>query len=272
MPEHPDFNLDDAISANLDGELAPYAAELGLDLDTLRAQMGARPEYPDRLATLRTARHALRTPVEPLDDVTRARLLRGVPTPANQPFGREFSAVPFGRDRASRILAAAAVAVLVVGGGVALLARDGSSNNKQSKSSTNRVAEVRSGQLGNLGPLDPKKLDALIGGSPDAATQSGDSAWQTTSRPPGEFTAASGDTQPTSDSSPAKAAADLSATLAQVDACRAEYTKVGAVRFSATGDYQGRPAVVLGVESGGRTIVFVVAATDCSEVLVSVSR
>ena len=273
MPEHPDFNLDDAISADLDGELAPYAAELSLDLPTLRAQMTARPDYPDRLAAMETARQSLHATVEPLDDVTRARLLRGVSTQANQPSGRATSTVPLGRARMVRILAAAAVVVLVVGGGVALLGRDGSSSNQQSKASTNRVAEVRSGQLGNLGPLDPKKLDALIGGGSDAATKSGDSARQTTtSVPPGEFSAASGGPRQTSASSQAKAAADLSATLAQVDACRAEYIKLGTVRFSGTGDYQGRPAVVLGVESGGRTIVFAVAATDCSEVLVSVSR
>ena len=272
MPDHPDFNLDDATSADLDGELAPYAAELGIDLPTLRAQMTERPDYADRLAALEPARQALRAPVEPLDDVTRARLLRGVSTQANQPGGRATSARPSGRDRALRILAAAAVVVLVVGGGVALLGRDGSSKRDQSKASTSGGAEVRSGQLGNLGPLDPKKLDALIGGSAALATRSRDAASGTTSVPPVEFSAANGDSQGTVGPSQPKVAAAASVTLAQVDACRAEYVKVGTVRFSGTGDYQGRPAVVLGVESGGRTIVFVVAATDCSEVLVSVSR
>ncbi len=272
MTDQPDFNLDDAISADLDGELASYAADLGTDVDALRAQMTARPDYPDRLTAMEIARQSLHAPAEPLDDVTRARLLRGVSTGVNQPSDRGTSAVSVSRDRALRILAAAAVVVLLVGGGVALIGRNGSSSNEQSKASTNRVTEVRSGQLGNLGPLDPKKLDALIGGGSDAATKSGDSALQTTtSVPPQEFSAASGGPQRTSASSQTKAA-DLSATLAQVDACRAEYVKVGTVRFSGTGDYQGRPAVVLGVESGGRTIVFVVGATDCSEVLVSVSR
>ena len=271
MPEHPEFNLDDAISADLDGELAPYAAELGLDLPTLRAHMSARPKQPDRLAALETARQSLHAPVEPLDDVTRARLLRGVATQANQPSGRATSARPIGRDRALPILAAAAVVVLIVGGGVALLGRDGSSSNQQSKAATSGAPPVRSGQLGDLGSLDSNKLDALIGGSAAPATRSQDAASGTTSLPPEDFSAANGDSQQTLGPSQPKAA-DLAATLAQVNACRAEYVKVGTVRFSGTGDYQGRPAVVLGVESGGRTIVFVVAATDCSEVLVSVSR
>ena len=273
MPDHPDFNLDDATSADLDGELASFAAELDVDLPTLRVRMTERPDYPDRLAVMETARESLRAPIEPLDDVTRARLLRGASPAANRPSGRAHRAAPFGRERAWRLLAAAAAVVLVVGGGVALVGRNGSSSNQQSKAATSGAAPVRSGQLGDLGSLDSNKLDALIGGGAAPATRSRDAASGTTSVPAERNpAAASGDSQRAFGSSQPKVAAAASVTLAQVDACRAEYAKVGTVRFSGTGDYQGRPAVVLGVESGGRTIVFVVGATDCSEVLVSVSR
>ena len=272
MPEHPDFSLDDAISAELDGELAPFAAELGIDVPTLRAQMTDQPGYADRLAALDAARQALRAPVPPLDDVTRARLLRAIPDEADQPRARANSAVPLGRDRVLRILAAAAAVVVLVGGGVALVGRGGSSSDQQSKAATGAGARVRSGQLGDLGSLDSNKLDALIGGGTDETARSGGDPSGTASVPPERSPEVSGDSQRAFGSSQPKAAADASVTLAQVDACRAEYAKIGTVRFSGTGDYQGRPAVVLGLETGGRTIVFVVGATDCSEVLVSVSR
>ena len=76
MPDHPAFNLDEAISADLDDELTAFAAELSLDLATLRALMAERLEYADRLAALEAARRLLRAPVDSLDDVSRARLLR----------------------------------------------------------------------------------------------------------------------------------------------------------------------------------------------------
>ena len=75
MPEHPDFDTDTAISADLDGELDAFAAELNLDASELRALLTARPDYGDRREALELARGALRAPVEPLDELTRARLL-----------------------------------------------------------------------------------------------------------------------------------------------------------------------------------------------------
>ncbi len=274
MPDHPDFNLDEAISADLDGELASFAAELGVDVPTLRAQMAERPEYPDRLARLDAARRSLQAPVEPLDDVTRARLLRATADTASRPAAT--AGTSGGRERAWRILGAAAALALVVGGGAALLRNGGSSSSARSKAASGGSGRVRSGQLGSLGSLDAKKLDSLIGGGNGATGTAGDP--QADSAPTSfEASGASGskgaDSQ-RSATAPAQpnAATDASVTPEQVAACRAEYAKVGTVRFSGTGDYQGRPAVVLGVETGGRTIVFVVAATDCSEVLVSVSR
>ncbi len=275
MTEHPDFNLDDAISADLDGELAAYAADLGIDVPTLRAQMAARREHPDRLIAMELARQSLRAPVEPLDDVTRARLLRSLSTEANHTSGRATSGGPFGRERIWRVLGAAAAVVLVIVGGLALLPLGGSSSSKQSKSATSGAAPVRSGQLGDLGSLDAAKLNALIGGGTDAtATRNTKSrSGAAASTPEASNTVSGSDSQRTvADSAQTKPAADATVTPEQVGACQAEYAKVGTVRFSGTGVYQGRAAVVLGVESGGRTIVFVVANTDCSEVLVAASR
>ena len=41
--------------------------------------------------------------------------------------------------------------------------------------------------------------------------------------------------------------------------------------FTGTGEYQGQPVTIVGISEGGRTIVFVVAATDCTKVLASIS-
>ena len=51
-----------------------------------------------------------------------------------------------------------------------------------------------------------------------------------------------------------------------------QFATQGTVRFRASGTYQGRPAVVLGIDTDRRTIVFVVAADDCTQVLYSASR
>ena len=278
MPDHPAFDLDEAISADLDDELASFAAELGVDSATLRALMTQRPEYAERLAALETAHRSLRAPVEPLDDVSRARLLRAAAI--TEPRTNATARAPVRRERAWRILGAAAAAVIVVAGGIALTRGGGSSSGEKSSATAGKTAKVRSGELGNLGSLDPSKLDSLIGGDPGAPATSGGTvaASKSTSPEAGRSSTAGGtESQPSlaadqANPAAATAAAAASVTPEQVGACRSEYAKVGTVRFSATGEYQGRPAVVLGIETGGRTIVFVVAATDCSEVLVSVSR
>ena len=274
MPDHPPFDLDEAISADLDDELAAFAAELGVDSATLRVQMTERPEYADRLAALETAHGSLRRPVDPLDDVSRARLLRAAAI--TEPRTNATAGTPVRGERAWRILGAAAGVVIVVAGGIALTRGGGSSSGEKSGATAGRTAKVRSGELGNLGPLDPSKLDSLIGGDQGAPAPSGSTGAASKPTSPEAdkpSTARSTDSQSlAADRTAAAAAAAASVTPEQVGACRSEYAKVGTVRFSGTGDYQGRPAVVLGIETGGRTIVFVVAATDCSQVLVSVSR
>ncbi len=57
-----------------------------------------------------------------------------------------------------------------------------------------------------------------------------------------------------------------------VESCATTYADEGAIRFRGSGTYEGRPAVVLGIDTAGRTIVFVVAAADCRQVLYSASR
>lgn len=270
MPDLPDFDTDEAISAALDNELDGFAAELGLEASELHARMTARPEYRDRLTAMESAHAAVRTPVDAVDDVTRARLLRAASVDSAA------DAETIRRARASRMLralGAAAAVVLVVGGGIVLLTRagtDGNGGGAKSAATAGRTGTVRSGDLGDLGALDSGKLDSLIGGpsarsrkesaDPKSPTNAADTADR------GHLTTSAGGT------APAALQGVPPATPEQIAVCRAEYAKVATVRFSGTGEYAGRTAVVLGVESGGRTIVFVVAANDCANVLVSVSR
>ncbi len=291
MPDLPSFDTDEAISATLDGEFDHFAAELGLDALDLRAHLTARPDYGDRLAAMESARSAVRVPVDEIDDVTRARLLRGAAATvtADPPVD---AAVDFAAARRRnggrmlRVLSAAAAVVLVLGIGTVLLAnRDPDGNQRSAKSAADHAAagNVRSGDLGDLGPLSSAKLDSLIGG-PAVRDRQRSAAGNEASSPdsadaslePKKGLARGGaEPNPTSGPTARRGAAEARvppATTEQIAACQTEYAEVGEVRFSGTGEYEGRTAIVLGVETGGQNVVFVVAANDCANVLYSVSR
>jgi hypothetical protein len=267
MHEPPDFDTDTAISADLDGEFDEFAAELNLDASELRALLTARPDYGDRRDALELARSSLRAPVEPLDELARARLLAGAGVAGSNP------PTIGARDRGwgARLAVAAAVAVFLLGGAVLLINRGGSEDN--AKSASTASGSVRSGKLGDIGAIDQAKLDRLIGGPPSAPTPAADRS----------TAAASGDTTrqrqsaarsgvPDSAVAGFDAQSGAKATAEQLRTCENEYATNGPLRFSATGAYSGRAAVVLGIANGERTIVFVVAADDCPTVLFSVSR
>ena len=128
---------------------------------------------------------------------------------------------------------------------------------------------MRSGNLGDLGDVsNPQRLDALIGG-PKALAPSAPGA------PNVDYSAEAdraADHAVAGSALPGLSSSKGAVPSARLEACTARYAAQGNLRFSATGTYAGRPAVVLGIESGRRTIVFVVAADDCGTVLFSVSR
>ena len=275
MPEHPDFDTDTAISADLDGALDEFAAELNLDASELRALMTARPEYADRRNALELARGSLRAPVEPLDELTRARLLTGAGTAAVRDVAQS-KPTSGARDRrwGARLAVAAAIAVVLLGGGVLLVNRGGSEEN--AKSASTASGSVRSGKLGDIGAIDESKLDKLIGGqpaSPAAAAGRSTASTPTSGVGPSEQALSSAGTAvPDSAVAGFDARSGARATAEQLEKCEKEYATNGPLRFSATGAYLGRAAVVLGIANGERTIVFVLAADDCPTVLFSVSR
>ena len=262
MADVPDFDLDSAISADLDGDLAGFASDLGLDTDTVRGHLDAHPDVPARRRALEAVRAQVREPVEPVDELTRTRLLARAAAPA----GRSSGAVaPRGRGGIARIASIAAIALVIVGLGIVAVTRDSTTNAQKAGTSATHGA-VRSGDIGDIGRIDQQKLDGLLGSSSSKAAT-----------PPAPESAADGSSRLQS-SVPDSAvpgfdqSGALRAAPDQVAACRRAYAGEGKIRFSGSGAYQGRPAVVIGLANGTRTIVFVLAADNCTDVLYSVSR
>jgi hypothetical protein len=268
LSSHPDFDLDVALSADLDGELDAYAAELGADPAELRATLDA-PGAAARRAELDVVRRAVGEALsgsDELDDVTRRRLLAGAGVGTRA--GRARPA----RDRSwmLRAGAAAAVTLVVVGALYAATRNSGDSGAKSSGSSAagdSTEAAAVAGDLGDVGTISAAGVGRLLRGQAPAKTA------------PGLPSAPRDRTFTESGGNASKSAAGRASTTTvepvagtTVDACANQYATDGAIRFRASGAYQGRPAVVLGIDTDRRTIVFVVAADNCAQVLYSASR
>lgn len=275
MADLPDFELDTALSADLDGELDAYAHELGTDADALRSRLATDPDADQRRRELQEVRNQLGAPVPPLDDLQRARLLAGAVagstadpdtlTPSGSGAADSGSQRPAWLGRA----AAAAVLVLALGGGVLALTRSDTSDSTAKSTASGASPRIASGDLGDLGEVSREQLDSLIGG-PKRGIKVPDTL-------PREFAADSA--VPEAGQSPTRTSESGSALKSrpvpshdELRTCRSEYEKLGSIAFSGSATYAGQPAVVLGLQRGPRIIVFVVAADDCTRVLLSVSR
>jgi RNA polymerase sigma-70 factor (ECF subfamily) len=180
-------------------------------------------------------RALVREPVPPLDDLTRRRLVRT----AVRAGPREITSPSRRRVKVLAIAAAVLLAVISVGAvlAVAQHSDDGSSGDR----GDSRAAVLR-GDVGDLGDVtSPAALRSLLDrrarhrGGPDAGSSSATTA-------PG------------------------------VKDCIDELAGQQPATFTGTATYRGRPAAVVGVAHGGRTIVFVVARASCTDVLASISR
>lgn len=257
MPEPHDPDLDAAISADLDGELDAWCADAGLDPPTVRARL-AGAEALARRAELVATRDALAAPVPTLDEVTRRRLVQGAMSdPATDvmiPTRVDGSGASDRSRQRWAVMGGIAASVLVVVAIVALAIDGGGGDGGGAKSSAGRTS-APTGDLGNVGTLDQKRVDQLVQGG-GAAPKTGGAAAPSSGVPGAEgFT-------PDPERVPA----------ARVTECAGRFASEGTVRFRASGEFQGRPAVVVGVDTATRTIVFVVAADDCARVLYSASR
>jgi hypothetical protein len=254
MPEPIDLDLDGALSADLDGDLPAWCEAGDHDLAAVQSRLAA-PDAAARRAELTVVRDALATPVAPPDELGRRRLLGAALADADPDTTIPDRSPGTGAEGRSRrfwaVLAGVAAAVLLV---VAIVAAVNGGSDGTAKSSGSATADAPTGDLGNVGALDQKGVDRLIHGGA-ASTPSPSSSASEASPSADGFT-------PAPDAVPA----------ATVKACAERYAAQGTVRFQASGDFQGRPAVILGVDTDTRTIVFVVAADDCGTVLYSASR
>ncbi len=221
---------------------------LDLPPETVRARLAAGREAvaarlaPDEPAAARAAEEAaargralVRDAVPPLDDLTRHRLVRTA-----------VRAGPPGAASATRrhvkvfaVAAAVLLAVISVGAvlAVALHSDDGSSGDR----SGGRAPALR-GEVGDLGDVtSPAALRSLL--DRRARHRGGRTGG-----------ASSGTTDPGAND------------------CVDELAGGKPARFSGTATYRGEAAAVVGVARGGRTIVFVVARSSCTDVLASISR
>jgi len=267
LSSHPDFDLDVALSADLDGELDAYAAQLGADPSELRAALDT-PAAVTRRAELDAVRRAVGDPPsgpDELDDVTRRRLLAGAGVGARPDRARP------ARDRSwiLRAGAAAAVTLVVVGALYAVTRNSGDSGAKSSESSAaggGTAAVAVTGDLGDLGTVNAAGIGRLLRGQAPAKRPAG-----TPGAPADRAFTEGGDTSANASSPGVSTTTVAPVAAGAVDACANQYATEGTIRFRASGAYQGRPAVVLGIDTDRRTIVFVVAADNC-EVLYSASR
>lgn len=267
MPDTPAFDLDAALSADLDGDLAGFIDDAGLPAAVIHSAL-AEPHAISRRAEIEHARAQLARPVDPLDDVTRRRLLATTSASASEgdlrSSTRSSSSSAITRSRwAAGLAAAAVVGVVLIGTGIFLGTRDSGGGDASSKATgaSSPAGRDPSGDLGDLGPLDQQSIDGLAGKDPagPAGSATADAAPE-----------ASGG-QDSSARQRSTFTAGPSATPEQVQACREYYGSRGQVRFTASVTYDARPAAVIGIGNGARTIVFVVAAENCTNVLYSAS-
>jgi hypothetical protein len=253
---HPDFDLDTALSAELDGALDEYALELGLAPDDVRRAVTG-PEATARRSALAAVRAALGREPDPageLDEVTRRRLLAGAGVGAPPTVARSE------RSWMLRAGAAAAVTLVVVGALYAIVGssdgsgKSGGSAAKSSGGGTNSVSAV-TGDVGDLGAIDAAEIGRLLQGdrSRTTATQDQGTLAERASGAP-------------------LAPDAVVVTPEAVEACARQYAAEGRIRFQGRGTYEGRAVVVLGIDTARRTIVFVVAPDNCTQVLYSASR
>ncbi len=251
-------DTDEALNALLDGELGAFAQARGLVEVDVRARLEHWPEYQARLAALEQVRAAVREPVPPLDDLDRKRLVSKALAAKD---GTGATSKRTGRPWL-RISAAAAAALVVLAGIGAMLTSLGTGGDSKSASSGSAAtAGAPRGDVGNLGDVsDPATIRTLL--DPGSAS--------TSSRPsaPGlDHLRQQYSTGGTSD-----AAIAAGPDVPTPRACAALVAGSRPVRFFGTGTYQGRAVTIVGIDSGGRTIAFVVPRDDCTSVLTAVSR
>jgi hypothetical protein len=259
-------DTDDALNALLDGELDAFAREHDMAEDVARARLEAWPEYPARIAALEAVRNAVQESPPALDDLTRRRLVRTAVNALPAPPAHA------GRSRSSaRWIAAAAAAVLVIVGIGAAIASMGDGGDSSQRASSSAGAPLH-GNVGDLGDVtSPTALRALLDRRHPSSTTAPAAPGVS-----GSTTASSAGTseaqQLNREAAGAPAATSTTPTTLGPDACAQQLAGARKTAFVGTGTFKTAPVTIVGITKGGRTIVFVVSSTDCTNVLASISR
>ena len=224
----------------------------------MRARLEATTDLAARRAALERTRASVRGPAPPLDDISRHRLVRNAVAA-----GPGAVASPARSRRWIAVTATAAAGLLVVAGiGVAISSMSGDSSNHSSGSAASSAKAPLRGDVGDLGdvtsaPALRALLDRRAAGAKGGTTTSAPSADSELS---------------TSGETPVARAPAVAPSAATTAACARQLAGGRAVAFTGTGTYQRTPVTIVGINTGGRTIVFVVSDTDCTNVLASISR
>lgn len=165
LPPLPPETVDELLSAALDGELDAAAADLGVDLETARAAVSAHGERQEQLARARDAV----ADVQPLDEVTRRRLVSGAMAAAAPAVGAPRRRPAFA---VGGVAAAALVALLLGIGGLVVGIASWTSSDPSDDTATGdtSTAAVEStpmldlGDVSDAGDLRRAVSDQLAGG------------------------------------------------------------------------------------------------------------
>jgi hypothetical protein len=241
--------MDELISADLDGEFDAAARDIGLDPAHARARLEATPGVTERRRALAGARDVLAEPVV-LDDVSAARLR-----------SRALQAATPGKPRRVWMLAGSIAAAVVLVAGVLAVVGRGTETAKQANSSAGDVARPATGGVATTGTLPGvnfgavDSLDALHGAYMSLQNSS---AKQAVGASAPDSTLAS----PASPDQALRATASLAANGVCDAAARANSRVTGAPIVRGYATLVGEPVIVL-VFAGQPQPVMVVLRTDC---------
>jgi hypothetical protein len=273
-PDHldPDHLDDGMLSALLDGEAG--------DASDAAAHLGACDRCAARQTELAGARTALAgAPVEPLDELTRRRLVSAALPAARRRWAQRHPA----------LVGSAAAVLLAVLVGVPFALDHGGSDAGQSltaagpEAARNSAAGPFLGDLGDLGDRDQLRLrlggagEGSVGATPPA--EPGPSPASGAPAPAAPVTAAPvpaaapvGATKSAGPAADTYASSEPTTTAdrdrADVDTCVAALldgpARGGRLSRSGVGTYRGRPAVISAFELSGGTVAFVTDRSGCA--------
>jgi hypothetical protein len=174
--------LDELLSAELDGELESAARDLGIDPEEVAVRIAATPGAESRRRALADGARSLA--VEPLDDLTRQRLLGAVRTgrePLDALPTRHAGPAATRSGQWQRVLAVAAAVLVVVGAASVIVSLGGEDGTDDSAAGNAESVEDAAGGDHDVRSYkrdvgDPANLEQILRAPAGAASQDDDGA------------------------------------------------------------------------------------------------